>query len=315
MFYRICGFTIQSDIPLTELPYTDCKRADYKFNLITERRVFIEPINWFHHWRTPDGHTWLSFANLEGDYLLRFPDIADFIIPSSGGEIQCHLVSSAPLETIRHLLIDQVFPLFLSHHGFLVLHASSIATPEGAIVFLGITGMGKSTLAASFSLEGYPILTDDYFILDSIDGQLCVTPSYPSVRLWDDSISSVFKHRPSTSGVAHYTNKKRLTINNGELLFYQESVRLHRVYCIGYKDNEYDGCDVIIEPISARDAFIEMATATFKLDIFHQGTLVKEFRKLDQISRSPIFYQLSFLRDFDFLPTVRRVIIDHIRSE
>jgi len=45
--------------------------------------------------------------------------------------------------------------------GGLLLHSSAIARPDGAVVFLGATGTGKSTLASFSASAGAAILSDD----------------------------------------------------------------------------------------------------------------------------------------------------------
>lgn len=49
----------------------------------------------------------------------------------------------------------------LALDGELVLHASAVLFPSGAVVFAGARGAGKSTLAASLATLGYPLLADD----------------------------------------------------------------------------------------------------------------------------------------------------------
>ncbi|HKS96499.1 MAG TPA: hypothetical protein VJV74_10250, partial [Terriglobia bacterium] len=124
--------------------------------------------------------------------------------------MRCRPRKAIPLDTVRHLFLDQVFPLLLSKRGRLVLHASAVLIPGGAIAFLGETGQGKSTLASSFSQRGFPFLTDDCLLLEEKGGQLVGIPSYPGLRLWPKTVAALFAEEPPVSRVAHYTTKKRL---------------------------------------------------------------------------------------------------------
>ena len=75
----------------------------------------------------------------------------------------------------------------LGKQGKLVFHASAIETGSGALVFMGISGRGKSTLAASFATNGFRFLTDDGLTVEEGNSRYQVQPSHPSIRLWQDS--------------------------------------------------------------------------------------------------------------------------------
>jgi hypothetical protein len=68
------------------------------------------------------------------------------------------------------------------------------------VAFLGESGRGKSTLAASFATEGTRFLTDDGLLLEWVGGHCMIVPSHPSIRLWEDSqealISDMRHSRP-----------------------------------------------------------------------------------------------------------------------
>jgi len=68
-----------------------------------------------------------------------------------------------------------------------VLHASSVATAEGAVVFTGPTGCGKSLLAAAFHKRGFRVLTDDIAAIQ----QSAVLPGTAGLRLWEDSLRAL----------------------------------------------------------------------------------------------------------------------------
>lgn len=68
-----------------------------------------------------------------------------------------------------------------------VLHASSVATANGAVIFTGPTGSGKSLLAAAFHKRGFRVLTDDIAAIQ----QAAVLPGLASLRLWEDSLRAL----------------------------------------------------------------------------------------------------------------------------
>src|SRR5574340_1151913 len=90
-------------------------------------------------------------------------------------------------QTVEHLYLNQVLPLALSMQGKLVFHASAVEIGEVAVAFMGESGKGKSTLAASFATHGYRFLTDDGLVIEAEDEGHRIVPSHPSLRLWQDS--------------------------------------------------------------------------------------------------------------------------------
>ena len=71
-------------------------------------------------------------------------------------------------KVFRRLLEGQILGVCCHQRDLLVLHGSAVQIDGGAVVFLGPTGAGKSTTAAAFYGEGYPLLDDDIVVIDSL---------------------------------------------------------------------------------------------------------------------------------------------------
>lgn len=312
LLYRVSNCTLDSNMALPGLVDAYNSVPQYTFRLRPTRTQKPGAFRWFHHWSGAGEQAWLLMARLKSGYLLRFPDIADFHLSADVTRIVCYPTPGTPSETIGHLLLDQVFPLLLSKSGHMVVHASAIATPAGAIAFVGSTGRGKSTLAASFALQGFPLITDDCLILDQVEGDLVATPSYPGARLWDDSIETLFRSAPTVSDVAHYTDKKRLALNDGWVHFFNGRARLRRMYFLGDNGRLVAGAPISITPLPARDAFVELVSYSYKLDIDDRDVLEREFRMLDRVAALPLFYRLVYRHDFLMLTAVRNAVLEHV---
>src|SRR3954447_18430377 len=164
--YLFCGVTVSSDVDLPPL-----RRAPSRSEAICTVGLGapLDPdtdVAWFHEWRGRRGPRWLSIGRLPRGtrraYLLRFPELADFEVSADARRIVARPAAGLPVDTLRHLLIDQVLPLVTSRHGRLSLHASAVHLPGiGAIAFVGDAGRGKSTLAAALALAGARVVADD----------------------------------------------------------------------------------------------------------------------------------------------------------
>jgi hypothetical protein len=307
---------LESNVPLPELAYANGKEPECAFRLIPVQEPALASGHWFHQWRRrlPTGEIWLSCARRGADYLLRFPALADFLVSADGKDIRCYPVPDTPVETIRHLVLDQVIPLVLSLRGRLLLHASAVVTPKGAIAFLGATGQGKSTLTGSFVKHGFSLLTDDGLLLKEEEGQLFGIPSYPGLRLWPDVISSLFGQEPVLSQVAHYTEKRRLRPDNDRLHFSAEPAPLERLYVVAPYEEGEDMRAITIAPLSPRDAFIELAKHVCRLDITDRERLGEEFEFLGRVAASFPLHRLAFPRDLLLLSAVQERVLEHLRE-
>jgi hypothetical protein len=105
-------------------------------------------------------------------------------------------------DLVIHLLLDHVIPRVVAFRGELMLHGSGVVGPSGrAHLFLGATGTGKSTLAATLAAEGWPLLDDDGIRVASDAGDLLAMPGYAGIRLLADAAAHVLpgaRGRPMT---------------------------------------------------------------------------------------------------------------------
>ena len=272
------------------------------------------PIDWpaFHAWQSPDGEPWLSFYRKGADYLLRFPGLADFDVTADGREVHCRPAPGVTGNTLEHLYTNQVLPLALSKQGRLVLHGSAVEADGSAIAFLGVSGRGKSTLGASFSLDGHRLVTDDRLEVAVQGREIQAFPSHPSIRLWDDSrkaLALIGAGVPVAPPV-EFTSKARFLAGGG-LVFCAEPRPLRRLYFLGEGAVE----EPVIRPVGAREALIELVGNAFLLDVEARDLISAHFEQLSGVARVPIHYRLDYPRRFDALGTVRRAILKHARRQ
>jgi len=312
--YRIYGLTLASAEPLPELQPAEGS-IDCRFRLLAASPAEPAPVDWFHRWLLPDDTVGLMFAKHEGGYLLRFPGTADFLVSRDGREISSYSPPESAPETVRHLLLDTVLPLTLSLRGALALHAGAIMTPHGAIGFVGPSGRGKSTLTASFCRAGFRLVTDDCLVVRERSGRICAEPSYPGLRLWPESMHSLYETPPPTMRVTPYASKLRLAAGQGGITFENGLVPLRRLFLLAPEVDLGESQEVSISPISPRDAVIELVRYAFKLDVTDRSLLQHEFDRLTRLVKHVPLRRLSFPHDLSRLPQVQaKILADIARS-
>ncbi len=286
----------------------------------------------FHQYVFDDGTVWTEFYRSGEGYVLRFPELADFEVSADGTRVVARPAPESDDVTVEHLYINQLVPLALSRQGQPAFHASVVAVDGGAIAFLGTTGMGKSTLAASFALEGTAFLTDDALIIEEKESpasglpqfgpegpptasglpQGCYAlPSHASVRLWEDSVEALARGRPQGASYSRgqapsYTDKARL-LAGGVLKFHDRPARLLAAYLL--QDEEAN--ETTIAPLDGSARHMAWVENSFLLDIEDRDLLARHFDWTHRISSRVPTFSLDYPRDYGMLPEVRRSIQEH----
>jgi hypothetical protein len=295
---------VASDRPLSELPLAPVEPSPPDVRITW--RAGPAPTVWLHHVTTGSDAPAHSLARTAEGFVLRFPGLADFALDAEASQILVAPSPSADPESVRHLLLDQVLPRVLAHRGRLVLHAAAVLVDGRALAFLGPSGQGKSTLAASFLGAGCSLLTDDALVLLPDRERLEVVPTYPGLRLWPQAIAGLYAAPPRSTPMSAGAAKQRLVIPvEGPMSGHP--VPLAAVYRL---QPEPVTAAPRVERTSARDACMSLITHSFQLDITDRtlaATLLA--RASDLASRVPMF-QLHFPHDFARLPEVRTALLE-----
>ena len=266
-----------------------------------QRPVDDEP---FHTYTFDDGTVWTEFHRFRNGYLLRFPGLADFEVSADGESVIAFAAPGTDDATLEHLYINQVTPLALSRQGRPSFHASVVTVPEGAVAFLGSSGMGKSTLAASFALNEATFLTDDALLIEETNDACMALPSHASVRLWEDSVDALARDRiAARAGPVQYTAKARLLA--GDALAYTESPQplLAAFVLEGPKSSE-----ISIHALTGLDRYMAWLRNSFLLDVEDNALLARHFEWTHRISSSVPSFSLDYPRDYGILPDVRNAV-------
>lgn len=101
--------------------------------------------------------------------------------------------AGADMAEVRIFLMGSAMGALLYQRGLFPLHGSAVETAWGAMVFVGPSGIGKSTLAAHFHRSGYRLLCDDVCaITRDGDGRPQVLPAFPHLRLKTDAVHRLY---------------------------------------------------------------------------------------------------------------------------
>ncbi len=260
----------------------------------------------------------LAVAHRPGAHRLRFEAGGTFVVWDGGRRITIQPGATGATDTVRHLLIDQVIPLALSHLGRIVLHAGSVVVQDGeralAVAFIGPAGAGKSTLTASLASAGCALVADDALVVTVAGSELLATPAYPGVRLWPDVAASISGSEPDDIDdlprVAEYTEKRRIGLADG-WRFAEGHVPLRRVYVL-----EESGDDrVSVGRVGPRDAIVALLSHTYVLDVTDRARLAAQFARVCAASPAVEVRRLSYPRALEHLPAVHAALLNDLRQQ
>jgi hypothetical protein len=315
--YSVYGFDLASDTALPELDSLVAMSGEAAVPIVVRLRVAghrdLGAPRWVLRSLLPNGDDWTLCGKIEGGYLLRYPGYADFIVDRNGRELRCvHIESRTSPQTLRHLLLDQVLPLVLNLLGRDVLHATAVETRAGVCAFIGPAGAGKSTLAASFAAAGYSTFCDDCLVVWRNGGILCI-PGYPGVRLWRDSFDALGNYSVQLSDVADYTSKCRIVSNTRQLP--DGPCPLIAIYRISRLVDEEPALSTArIEPLTGREAFMELVSSAYVLDVTEPATLIRHFRCIEHLVTQVPIARLLLPNDLALLPAARRLILSELKE-
>jgi len=260
----------------------------------------------FHRYLLEDGTVWTEFYRPGRGYLLRFPGLADFDVSADGTEVVAHPVHGTDPATVEHLYLNQLVPLALSRQERPAFHASVVAVPRGCVAFLGRTGAGKSTLAASFALSGAAFLTDDALIIDESQTSPLAMPSHASLRLWDDSVGALVAADTARADQVSYSDKARL-LAGGALAHADAPAPLLAAYVLGGDNSS----EITIRPLTGAKRHLAWIQNSFLLDIADRELLARHFDWTHRIAARVPSFALDYPRDYGMLPEVRHAILLH----
>lgn len=127
-------------------------------------------------------------------FRLRVHGLCQFDLETNLSRALCTPDPAADLEQVALVARGAFLAFWFGLHGDCVLHASAVDCEGTAVVFLGSSGMGKSTLAAWACAAGARFIADDLLRLGTA-GSPCWVGQSPELRLRSGAEALVFGRR------------------------------------------------------------------------------------------------------------------------
>lgn len=264
----------------------------------------------FHRWHSADETEWLSFHRDNGDFVLRFPGLADFRIGDGGDRSSCTPVPGTDQPTVEHLWLNQVQPLIRSMGNDMVFHAGCVEVEGGAIALLGASGRGKSTLTASFALAGQRFLSDDLLVLQIDEDGIYALPSHPTIRIWQDSRDELIGPDAVPVAGVSYTTKEKFPAAE-KLPHCDTRKRLLAAFFIEADEPEM----AQMREMRGVEKVARWVENLFLLDIDNPARLQAALDKATQVARAVPSIALSYPRTYPSLAETRSAILERVNED
>jgi hypothetical protein len=224
--YQAFGLIIKSELEIPNLLMSEADRYDVHLQVGTTPRKIENP------WIETDWGQWNGTQ-----CLFHIHETARYFV-QDGKTIIVEPFSGTPLQTIVLWLLGSVMAALLHQRGILPLHASAVATSQGALLIGGDSGVGKSTLAAAFLQQGYQLLTDDVSAISYDDqGQIIVFPGYPQQKLWQDTLDEFRLAIGDLKPIDYYKSKYFVPRHDR---FWQTALPIRALYIMSDYDSQFE---------------------------------------------------------------------------
>jgi hypothetical protein len=181
---------------------------------------------------------------------------------------------------IGNFVVGPSMGSLLHQRGLLVLHASAVVIDELAVLFLGDSGWGKSTIAAVCYQAGSPLVADDTTAVE-LDGlRPAAVPAIPRIKLWPESMRALALDPSNHDRVHAEMDKLELPAVRD---FPGASVPVGAIYVLSEDEPG-------IEPVSGQSAMLEVVRHSYAADLL-RATETQERHFLqcaDMITRVPL---------------------------
>jgi len=177
--YFAFGLKIISDLDLPELIESQFEEYDLRITLGE-----IPPIVW------DENSLHNPIVSIDkNNFLHKLPPAT--YLASNGSRIFIAPNPRQDFDSIRLFLYSNIFAAIMHQRNYLLIHASGVVYKEKLHLFLGASGMGKSTIVAFLEKKGYEIYTDDVILFKLTGGELITCHTYPQIKLWEDTFDKL----------------------------------------------------------------------------------------------------------------------------
>ncbi len=212
------------------------------------------------------------------EFLYRIPDVANYYI-HNGEEIIIERVSSNETEVLL-FFYSNALAAVLFQRNLIPFHASGVKINDHQVIlFPAPSRTGKSTTAVFLEKKGYPVFSDDTVLLEVKDGKCFATPSYPIMRLWENSIKASEQY-DTKDGYELRPGMSKFGITLGDKFSHQKM----EVAALVFLNNQSE--ELKIEALKTKDVFLHLGNNVYRKQwVIGMKKQIPQFKLVSKISQ------------------------------
>ncbi len=229
---------------------------------------------------------------------LRYEGVGSFLI-RGGNEIVVDAERGLDDALIRNFVLGPAMASLLHQRGLLVLHASAVAVDGLAVLFLGDSEWGKSTIAAVCYRAGRPLVADDTTAVELDGTPPAAVPAIPRIKLWPGSMKALALDPSNHDRVHAEPDKRELPAARD---FPRASVPIGTIYVLSEGEPG-------IAPFAGHSTMMEVVRHSYAADLL-RATETQERHFLqcaDLVARVPV-RRLSIGKTLDEIGAIPALI-------
>jgi hypothetical protein len=288
--YLAYGLKIKSTLPLPELKSASkgneqilIKESHFKLPKMSSTSIYRQGIE-------------ALFGANENGVFLHWEGVASFCSQNGKELLVMKAKDNLDHELLNLYILSEALGMTLYQRGYFLLHGSAVIINEGVIVFLGIPGAGKSTMAGAFVQGGFTLIADDMVAL-KVNDEISAIPAFPQLKLWPSAVEGLNYSESSTQPLFYGSRKKIIRINDN--FPYHKELPLLRIYFLE------TGNDFHLEKVTEQEALINL-TRFFSCphQLLKGENLARHFHQSRVIVNKVPVYKLCFPKNFTILKTI-----------
>ena len=301
-YYRIYGLSIRSHVRLSQLSAVEPVKHDLT---ICYGQDGLRPIGAMSG--AVSGER-VTVRTSPTEIVVFHAEVGEFHI--KGDHVICFPHPKVQLEVIENFLLGPILSLVLQRQSLLVLHGSAVLKGRRVAGFVGMSGQGKSTLAAALVSRGYTLVSDDLLVVEQDAGgrhTIRAGPGY--VRLYPGWVQTLTaKHclqvpagsvRPPASTKAAYPCASDTS---------HEDTPLTSIFVLA------TGHSMRLTTLSTAAAVVELVRYTYYARILRSLDFRQHFSQCANIARCSKVVRLERPRDVAAVPAMLDSIESHFAS-
>ncbi|NEO89918.1 MAG: hypothetical protein F6K56_06555 [Moorea sp. SIO3G5] len=198
-------------------------------------------------------------------------------------------------------LVGTVMAILLQQRGALVLHASAVEMDGNAVLFLGNSGEGKSTIAAALQAQGYAVVADDIAVSWE-EGLAMLAFGFPQIKLGREVAELLGYDWESLWQLHPKLEKRSLRLARN---FPQKSLPISRIYLLA------SGSEIRCEPMKTQAGLMALIQHSELMKLFNSGE-VMQFERCASLAQSSKVVYLQRPRNLSLLSKLVEIVEEDV---